>query len=342
MTRLLSAILVLNILALASAPAFAEHIMLKNGDRLTGTVLSRSEETVEIETTYAGVIKISASMVDAITPEPEAGGATSTRPETTVARIDEKPAASPKPAQASEKALEPMPRLFGGRFFGLFGGWSGNANIGYNYSSGNSKTATLTTGLRAVKAGTDEKLTVYARSLWHTSRNSGVAVTTSNAVWGGGRYDRNINDRMFGFGSYDFERDRPKKLHFRSIVGGGFGHHTIKNDNTELDVLVGAAWNRTWQAGDNSDTPEALAGTSFKHKFNGRLKFQETFTFYQNVTDKDEYRFIFDSTLSADVTKRVGVYFTVGNRFNNDPLKGTEKNDFLFTTGVKWNFGKAK
>ena len=65
-------------------------------------------------------------------------------------------------------------------------------------------------------------------------------------------------------------------------------------------------------------------------------------TYFQNVTDRNEFRFIFDATLSADITKKVGFYFSVGDRFNNDPNGNAKRNDFLFTTGMKWNFGKKK
>ena len=44
----------------------------------------------------------------------------------------------------------------------------------------------------------------------------------------------------------------------------------------------------------------------------------------------------------VDVTKRVGVFITIGDRFNNDPLGISKRNDFLFTTGMKWNFGKKR
>ncbi|HQZ82337.1 MAG TPA: DUF481 domain-containing protein [Pyrinomonadaceae bacterium] len=340
MTKSISAFVLFCILFASTVPVLADHITLKNGDRVTGTVVSRTDEAIEIETTYAGVIKIAASMVDKITPEPDAEARSDVK-----ATSASNTAGSTETAKAESKPVkkdEAVPLFGHGRAFGMLEGWTGNATIGYNYASGNSKTATLTTSLRAVKDGTNDKLTVYARSLWFSSRKSGVSITTSNAFWGGARYDRNINEKIFGFVSYDFERDRPKKLLFRSIVGSGVGHHTIKNDKTELDLLTGLAWNRTWQADEKTDTPEGLAGAALKQRINGRLKFQGTVNFYQNITDVQEYRFITDSTVFVDVTKRVGVFFTIGNRFNNDPPQNTEKNDFLFTTGLKWNFGRGK
>ncbi|MBX3281910.1 MAG: DUF481 domain-containing protein [Acidobacteria bacterium] len=345
MTRNISALLLLCIVFGSTSVVFGDHITLKNGDRITGTVISRTEGSIEVETAYAGVIKIPASMIEKIIPEPDPNAkAAEAEKAEPMAKVSAATAKSPDKAAETPGAKEDKkPPLFGnGRVFGMVDGWTGNASIGFNYASGNSKTSTLTTSLRAVKEGINDKLTIYARSLWFTSRNSGASITTSNAFWGGARYDRNVNKKLFGFVSYDFERDRPKKLVFRSIVGAGVGHHTIKNDRTELDLLSGIAWNRTWQADEKTDTPEGLAGAALKQRVNNRLKFQGTFTFYQNITDVNEYRFITDSTVSLDVTKRIGIFFTVGNRFNNDPPRTTEKNDFLFTTGLKWNFGKAK
>jgi putative salt-induced outer membrane protein YdiY len=311
-----------------------EAVTLKNGDRVSGKIVEESEEAVTIETEYAGKVTIERKHIAAIgDSNTEAKIVAAEKP---VAKVEVKPAAKPA------APIKQPARLFGGRYIGVADGWEGNANVGFSYTSGNSNYTTMSTGLRAVKAGGKDNLTVYARSLWYSNRSSGRMVTTQNAFWGGARYDRNIDRKNFGFVSYDFERDRPRGLNFRSVAGAGFGRHLLKNETTELDVIVGGAWNRTWQRGDNPDTPEGLAGATFKHRFHEKLRVQNNITFFQNVTDAAEYRFIFDSTLSVDVTKRIGVFITVGDRFNNDPLGVSKRNDFLFTTGMKWNFGKKR
>ncbi len=331
--KIIAALLLVSLFAAEARAIVNDEVKLKNGDRLTGKIVAHEGETITLETDYAGKVTIDAKFVDSVTVAEAKAAETETASKT---------AANPLPKTAVvEKPAEPKasPRLFGGEMFGLFTGWEGNAAVGFNFTTGNSRTSQMTTGLRATKTGTKDKLTVYSRSLWNSNRNSSVS-TTQNAVWGGARYDRRLSDRTFGFISYDFERDRPRKLYFRSVPGGGLGHHLIKNDRTELDVLVGGGWNRTWQVGQNTDTPEALAGNTLKHRFNGRLRLQQAFSFYQNVTDRNEFRFIFDSSMTVDITKKIGWQFTVGNRFNNDPTGTTRRNDFFFTTGMRWNFGK--
>ncbi|MBX3243266.1 MAG: DUF481 domain-containing protein [Acidobacteria bacterium] len=344
---------------LVTAANGIDEIKMKNGDRLSGKIILKDEESVVIETLYAGAVKIDPKHIDSIASisknssvEDKAVESTSL-PEKKEEDVKPTTAANakteaPKPAAIPEKPKAPpaatvKPRIWGqGPFFGLATGWEGNANMGFSYTTGNSRTTTMTTGLRAVKNGGDDKLTVYARSLWYNNRNLTNNTTTQNAVWGGARYDRNIREMTFMFGSYDFERDRPRNLYFRSVLGGGLGHRFLKTENTEIDILVGGGWNRTWQAGDNTDTPEALFGNTLKHKLTERLRFQHSMTFYQNITDRNEFRFIFDSSLTADITKRIGIHFTIGDRFNNDPVGTARRNDFLFTTGIRWNFGTKK
>ena len=320
---------------------FAGDITLKNGDRLTGKIVDESDDAVVIETEYAGKVKVARNYIQKINNddlhEKPAGGPSSVAPTSAEPRP-----AKPAAALAPVPVVKSRPNGFAGRIREISENWEGNSNLGFSFTSGNSNNITMSTGLRASKVSPVDGMTIYVRSLWNSTHGSPHKVTTQNAFWGGARYDRNIDKKLFGFVSYDFERDKPKRLDFRSVAGGGLGHRMIKSDRTELEFLIGGAWNRTWQAGGGTDTPEGLAGVTFRHRFNGKLRYQNTVTYFQNITDQNEYRYIFDSNVTIDMTKRIGFYIALGNRFNNDPNGNAKKNDFLFTTGLKWNFGKKK
>jgi putative salt-induced outer membrane protein YdiY len=328
MSKKARSILTLCFLVLSSVPVSADQVLLKNGDRLSGRVVEQDDERVVLETDYAGTLNIVASHVERVT-----------RASSAAARPG--PGAEQKLAAAGDSAA--VSKGYASEWFsGIAKGWKGDASVGFSYTAGNSENTTMTTGMRAVKDGGADKLSVYARSLWNNNRKLAANGTTSNAFWGGARYDRGFDRKFFGFGSYDFESDRPKKLNFRSVAGAGIGRHAVKTEKTELDVIAGGAWNHTWQVGKNTDAPEALVGNTLKHRFTDRLKLQSGFTFYQNITDIREFRYILDTTLAVDVTKKIGWFVTFGNRFNNDPVGTAEKNDFLFTTGIRWNYGRKK
>ncbi len=317
----------------------ASEIMLKNGDRISGKIVAENPDSIVLETVYAGKVTIARVHIDKIVALPPPASA----PKPVAPASTATTSANAKPTSKDVERDAPVIRSsssFAHRVRRIVSGWDGSANIGFSYTSGNANNITMTTGLRASKVRPQDGFTIYARSLWNS--NHGVQITTQNAFWGGARYDRTLNRKVFGFVSYDFERDKPRRLDFRSVVGGGLGHRTIKNDRTELELFTGAAWNRTWQAGSDSNTPEALAGFTFKHRLNDRLRVQNAVTYFQNVTDRVEYRLILDANVTVDMTKKVGFFISFGDRFNNDPLGTAKKNDFLFTTGLKWSFGKKK
>lgn len=317
----------------------ANEIKLKNGDRLTGKIVDETADAVVLDTVYAGKITIARNHIDKIIADALPGSAAKPAVAATTAAQPAKLVEQPRPPAA---IVNRNGSGFANRFRKIATGWDGSANIGFSYTSGNANNITMTTGLRASKVRPQDGFTIYARSLWNSNHGSQTNITTQNAFWGGARYDRTLDKKIFGFISYDFERDKPRRLDFRSVAGGGLGHRTIKNDRTDLEVFVGGAWNRTWQAGSDADTPEGLAGFNFKHRLNDKLRFQNAVTYFQNVTDRAEYRFILDATITADVTKKVGFFVSFSDRFNNDPLGTAKRNDFLFTTGMKWNFGRKK
>lgn len=347
------------VIALSSMTVFADQIILKSGDKLSGKVIKQDNEKIVLQTDFAGVITILKSTVEKVSleesivktsavsenkeeaKETEIAGKTedsakTSENETADSKTEEKTVAdstaAANPNAASAKRQSP----------GFTTGWDGAANLGFSFTAGNARTATFTSGIRAERSSEKDKWTVYLNSLWNRNRVAGVNLTTSNAIWGGLRYDRNLTKKFFVYGAYDFERDIPQLLNFRSVAGGGAGYHVIKNDRAELDVFSGLAWNRSWFVGPNTSAAEFVVGDTFKYKINERMKFQQGFTFYPNLSDSGEYRFIWDSTLSADVTKRLGWFVTIGDRFNSAPVFGAQKNDFLLATGLKWSFGKTK
>lgn len=325
-----------------------DQVVLKNGDRVSGKIVKIEDDKILIETAFAGIITISRNNVEKVLKEEEPKkdaeivNVKYTKKDNEIATEENKNVVENKESRLEKALANEANSAVRKRAFSFTTGWDGTANLGFSFTSGNSKTSTFTAGARAEKSSTKDKWTVYANSLWNRNKVGSTNVTTSNAIWGGLRYDRNITKKLFVFGSYDFERDRPQKVNFRSVLGAGLGYHAIKNDKTELDLFGGAAWNNTWFIGPNRSSAEALVGNTLKHKFNDRVKIQQGFTLYPNLTDGGEYRFVFDSTLTADVTKRIGWFVTLADRYNSLPITGVQKNDFLFATGLKWSFGKIK
>ncbi|HEV3482390.1 MAG TPA: DUF481 domain-containing protein, partial [Candidatus Acidoferrales bacterium] len=248
-------------IVLATIPhtaALADTVTMKNGDRLTGTIGDSDGTAVTIHTDYAGDVKVKWSAVKEVTSAKPLFVVTSdknvvrgtiapegenlvvhTTPESAVVVPLAKITAvrSAEGQQAYEKNMHP----------GLLHEWKGSATVGFALARGNSDTTDLNSGLRLDRKTLSDEIKLYESSVYATSGatpTSPVSGVTANAILGGARYDRNITDKLFGFGSADFTHDQLQDLTLQSIYTGGLGWHAIARPKTTLDVFAGINYTR--------------------------------------------------------------------------------------------------
>lgn len=232
-----------------STTLFADQVTLKNGDRLTGTVVKSDGKTLVLHTDAAGDVTLKFDAIQEIKTDAELhvtvkGGKTAVGPVTTtdgkleVATKTAGTVAVPKEnvtlirseaeQQAYEKSLHP----------GLTHGWNGGINVGFSVARGNSQTENLALAFNAVHPSLHDKITLYASSI-NTTNDLANPSTVANLEQGGLRYDRDVNPKLFVFGAGDFMANALQFLDLRQVYTGGFGFHAIKSDRTILDFLGG-------------------------------------------------------------------------------------------------------
>ncbi len=235
---------------------FADQIILKNGDRLTGTIEKSDDKTLIIKTEFAGEVMVQWDAVQEITSTQKlhvnlnngktvAGTVTTADGNLTIATADAGTVTQPKGSvskifgeaeqAAYEKSLHP----------GLLEGWQGGINVGFGLTRGNSQTKNLALAFVADRKGWNDKLSLYTNSIYAANDAPGATpTTTANAVQGGIRYDHDLTPRLFAYVGADFQTDALQTLDLRSVFGGGLGWHAIKNDRTTLDLLGGGDYTR--------------------------------------------------------------------------------------------------
>jgi putative salt-induced outer membrane protein len=348
-------------LGLASA-AFADQITLKNGDRLTGTVVKSDGKTLVLHTEFAGDVTVQFSAITDITTEKPLhvalkNGQTVVGPITTsdgkieVAPQSGAPVETPKESVvairndadqlAYEKALHP----------GLLEGWTGAAVVGFSLTRGNSQTENLSLAFNAARTTKDDKLSMYANSIYGTNQLA-TPSETANTENGGIRYDRNINPRMFGFVAADFSSNALQDLNLRSVGTVGLGYHAIKNDQTTLDLLAGGNFTDENYAepANPTATPPTPAmkiihnygaltlGEELTHKLGKTTVLAQKLYFYPNLTETGEYRGTFDLGLVTKISKWLGWQNHFGDIYVSNPPEGTKQNDVVLTTGLNVSF----
>jgi putative salt-induced outer membrane protein YdiY len=293
----------------------ADQIVLKNGDRLTGSITKSDGKSLVIKTDYAGDVTVKFDAIQSLTSSGDlnvtVGGKTAVGPVTTsgtdvvVATKSGTPVEAPissvtlmrSPAEqaAYEKSLHP----------GFGQGWAGGANLGFALTAGNSETKNLNIGLNATRTGFHDKLILYETSVYATTGKVALqpispSQTTANSNAGGFRYDHDFTPRVFGFGSGDFFNNSLQNLDLRYILGGGVGLHAIKTPNTTLDLLAGINYTHESFSDlmetdpgpppvttfyNHSDSSAALTvGDNFMHKLGKNTVFTQTFLLYPSFS----------------------------------------------------------
>lgn len=238
------------VLSLFSWQAFADQVLLKNGDRLSGTIVKSDGGGLVLHTDAAGDVTFKWDAIQGIESSQQlhielqdgksiVGSVTTSDGKLEIATkagpVDESPVNVKTLRNAAEQiayenTLHP----------GLLEGWKYGLNVGFALTGGNSETSNLSLAYTGVRQTLTDKLGLYADSIYATNNGAGSSSsTTANTAGGGLRYDHNLNQKIFAFAAADFLADALQTLNLRSVIGGGAGYHAIKNGNTTLDLLGG-------------------------------------------------------------------------------------------------------
>jgi putative salt-induced outer membrane protein YdiY len=223
------------------------------------------------------------------------------------------------------------------------GAWRGSIGLGLTNTTGNTKTTAFTGGADAVRQTGTDKLGFYLQSLYGKARVDGADKITGKVLRLGGRYDRDLTDRWFGFGGLDIEKDRLAEIRWRFVPQAGVGYHVIKTDPLRFDVFGGLAYNRTDRyAPFNDDSGlEALLGEESIHKLSDTTSFRQRLVVYPGLSSdrSGEYRVAFDAGLVTAIVGGWNLTLTLANRYDSNAPAGRKKNDTLIFTGLQYGWG---
>jgi len=350
------------VLVSLASTTFADQITLKNGDRLTGTVVKSDGKVLVLHTDAAGDVTIKFDEITQITTAEELyvslkDGKTAVGPVTTTdgkieiatksggtveaSKDDVKQIRNDAEQTAYDKTLHP----------GLMQGWNGGVNVGFSVARGNSQTENLALAFNAAHPTLNDKITLYASTLY-TKNDLASPTDVANLETGGLRYDRNLKPRLFVYAGADFMSNALQFLDLRAVYGGGFGYHAVKSDNTTLDLLGGLNYtHETYSNGPLVSSPPPVyasygvtnkfaaltLGEELTHKHGGTVITQNMY-FFPNLQDTGEYRATFNLGTVTKLGKWLGWQNQFSDIYVSNPPSGAKQNDLILTTGLNFSF----
>lgn len=332
----------------------ADQVTLKNGDRLTGTVVKSDGKELVFKSEYAGEVTIPWEAVVNLDSTSTVyvglkGGQVLSGPLTLAAdkaQLTTEAAgmvAAPRgeieyirssgEQQAYEATIE---RYRNPRLLDL---WTGYIDLGLAGARGNARTSTVNTGALATRITPRDKIEVYFNSLYASNSTTGEKLVTANAMRGGLKYDLNVNHALFGFAATDLEYDEFQSLDLRFAPSGGLGYHVWRTDRGFLDVRGGVSMNREFfMEGTNRTSAEGLLAQEALYRFSERALLREKLSFHPNLNEGGDYRANLDLSAETALWRWLGWHFTVSDRLLSNPVVGRKKNDLMFTTGLRLSF----
>ena len=359
----------------AATDALADHVVLTNGDSLTGAITSASKNELTIDTELAGRITIkwsAASRVTSTTPLRAilaTGQSVEGVPVVSNARLSIQPKnGTTVPVDLSTvRALDVATRPAGAV------SWLGTLNAGLDFSRGNAETSTWSSSGTATRQGAHDRLGLFGTYLTSSIGSGTDAVTTARAARGGARYDHDLAGQLFGFGFADAENDPLQLLDLRTVLGGGAGAHVVNTGATQFNLFGGVSYARdSYAAGTTTttspavtppgssgkkptrggtppsvvraslsrDVGEFLAGQDLAHQLSDNVSVTEAFRIFPAIGNAQDYRVSFDLSLSAQLNGWLQWNVTMADRYLRiPPAGGAVQNDTFVSMGLGITFG---
>lgn len=319
--------------------AHAATVVMANGDRLSGEIISMIDGELLLKNHYAGEIALPwIAVTELISDEPlrlqlpdERVISSRTR-RTAPGRIEL------AEMQSSEEQVLPLARITGinkplvdpSEYQ-----WRGKSNVGLNATSGNSDTTrfhidgegTLENELNRYIAGVD------------FNRGSDDGVTSVDNWTAYSSYDRFFSDRFFWNNSLSFKRNTLQELDLRSAIGTGVGYQFLDDDDLRLSTTAGLSYVREeFEVQPSEDFLALQLGLDYEHDWFDWLRFFHSLQTLNSLENVDDFVLRTRTGLRYPISDALFASLQVNVDYDNTPSEGAEKEDIIyaFTLGYSW------
>ncbi len=343
-------------LAVLSVRAHADVIVLTNGDRVTGTVVTTTDGKLTVKTEFMGEVQIDRKAVASIesdTPlvvtfengQTVVGTVATEQQQVVVTQEDDSKVERPIAAltavrdNASQQAFQREQQRQTNP--GWLDFWSFKADLGLASASGNAETTTINSGASIERVTGFDKTRLTFEQIFSTQHTTEPFGANANSISGGARYERDVRDDIFAFGNAAFDFDEFQDLDLRSALGGGFGWRILDSERNKWYLDGGANWNREkFATGLLRNSAEASISEASEHALGSILHVHQSFSIFPNLTDGGEYRFRARAGADVKLNSHLAVTFLILNRYLSNPVADKKKDDLLFSTGLQFNWAQ--
>ncbi len=324
--------------ATCSIPLYADEVVFKNGDRLSGTILSAGGGELVIDTAVAG--KVTVKLDDVATFSTDQPITLQLDDDTRLNQPVAKDEAGNVRLQEGTVQAQPIP-LARIKRINPSEQWTGAIVVGGMLERGNSRTESINVSIDAVRRTEIDRITAEAAYRFGRQEDpdTGDEKTTTDNWMIGGKYDYFFNEKWYAYASTRVERDRVADLELRLTPGGGIGYQWIETPRTSFNTEIGLAWlYEDYEGADSTDSFVLRLAYDLKHKLNDKVALFHSVQYFPSLEDFGDYLIIADAGVRADLTDNMFGEFKMELKHDSTPAPDASRNDLKYILGVGWRF----
>jgi putative salt-induced outer membrane protein YdiY len=300
-------------------PAQDVIVQLRNGDRITGKLISQETNQITISTSWAKSLALPISTINGF--HSPSGESLFAAPYIPPPPIDSK-AIPPQPT--GKKALR------------------GSVQIGSDIQYGARDRELVFARVKlAYEQPYKSDPKKYFRTFGEYTADYGETenVKSANRMNWSVKTDFDLDDDTYIYNVAGGGYDEIRKIDAHYEIGPGLGYHLIKRSALKLEIEGGANYQvQLRREGDDRENLFFRAADEFFWKLTSRLSFTKKFEFFINSEDIEQYRFRLDSTLAYKLIDNVSLNFTVLDLYDTSPAPNVEKNEFQVRSSLGFTF----
>jgi hypothetical protein len=321
MTRLASSLILLWLAFAAAVSVHAQETILhlRNGDRLTGKIVSEQDGRLTLDTVFQKGVIVPLTLIEkreaVPAPTPPAPPAPTPPP----------PAPVPQPAPPAPEQPKPS----------FWSQWHGEIQMGVDFLRSQRDVDMMHGRARAT----------YIRNRLRQSLDYQAAygktdgVLSANRMDGASKTDWDISPKVFIYNLGAAGYDEIRRIDLTYEAGPGVGWRLMQETNFVLNTETGFNYSRTefTLAPRREETNWRLA-EDLTWKVNSKVLLEQKAAFTPRVDDFSAYRLRFEGTLKFFVLQNLSLNLSVIDLYDTRPAPGISRNDLQIRSslGVKF------
>lgn len=334
-------LVMLVLLGVFAQSMYADELIFKNGDRLTGKVNHAVEGKLVFTSNIAGKVTVDMSNIQTFSTD-EAVEVHLKDGNVLVQKVVSSKAGrfaveGTDTVKAQDFDLSqissinpPKPK------------WTGNVSAAVTSTHGNTKTEAISASANLSKRTEKDRTKLsadYARGE-QEDPDTGQQNTTENWWRTKAKYDYFFSKKFYGYLDGRYETDKIAELDRRVIVGGGGGYQWIETENMKFSTEGGLAslYEKYENQTDSSAELSAQFGYNLDMKLAKNLKLVHDLTYYPSTEKFSDYYLTSTGEIRAHFTEKMFVNFKVILNYDTTPAIDAGTTDTKYMLGLGYSF----